>query len=639
MPKSSRIKKYLVFASLIATLVVVILSVTAQSAEAGLLGSIADSVAAKVSISVIYGIINTLAYAALTVTGWLLAIAGALLNVSMYFTTHLGIFIDQSPAIYQVWMIIRDLSSILLIFVILYAAITMIIGQRQANYGEIIKNIIIVGVLINFSFFFTSVMIDASNIVSLQFYNAIAPLNTATKIDPADINNIPKIAASLMSSSGLSDIVMGTLKITPWWQKNTDDISTGNSQAGSLDGSPLNITLVSIGGIIVSTMTILILISIAAVALIRTAILIFLLAFSPIWIASYAIPQLKDLSKKWTKPFYAQLVFLPVYLAFLYVALRVVTVLNLNNIVNSGNGSTNLGNAINLFVGFSIVIVMLTVPMAAAVAVTSAVGGDSGLLEKVANGARGWVGRNTAGRLGYNTQQYLTKKFPVAANSLIGQSLIQNTAGKLANSGFGSATSRTASVTAAKARTQAQQAGRSLNSLRTAVNKGDHSTIAKIISGMSSSTIASLDKDLLKNDYVMEHLDDGAHKAIASNTNLSDKDKTEISTNRRNLLINSVSNYHMSGTRNAEIVKTMMDNISGSELAKLDDPNVANGQLTLATDDFVRHLKANQMKDMENVISQPTRAAIGTHINHWQTTFSTQHSAHGYYSKNAHMWT
>ena len=138
-----------------------------------------------------------------------------------------------------------------------------------------------------------------------------------------------------------------------------------------------------------------------------------------------AMPSLKELSKKWTGPFYAQLVFLPTYLAFLYVALKVITSLNLTSVTATGS-DTGIGNAINLFVGFGIVIVMLMIPMAAAVAVTSAVGGDSGLIQKVANGARSYA-RTAATR---GTQKAWTNTDGRVASTLAKSETLKDLAGK-----------------------------------------------------------------------------------------------------------------------------------------------------------------------------------------------------------------
>ncbi|MEI6304498.1 MAG: hypothetical protein WCP09_00560 [Candidatus Taylorbacteria bacterium] len=326
--------------------------------------------------TIVTGVVAAAVWLVITVAAWLLAAAGTILNVSMYLTTHLGMFINQSPAIYTVWTIIRDISSTLLIFFILYAAIQMILGLQDAKYGELIKSIIIVGVLINFSFFFTRALIDLSNIVSLEFYNAMAPTNTVSDTN-GDITNISKTVGQLMNSGGVSDILMGALQIDNFWKSEAAKPSA--LFAGNDYKANINIIILEVAGIAVVVLTIINFIIISMICVARIAILIFLLAFSPIWIAAMGMPKLKELSDVWTKQFKTQLLFLPTYLAFLYVAMRIVTASNLSSMIanqNVGTDSVTLwGNMINLLVGFSIIIIIINIPIIAAAKIAGVSGG------------------------------------------------------------------------------------------------------------------------------------------------------------------------------------------------------------------------------------------------------------------------
>jgi signal transduction histidine kinase len=201
-----------------------------------------------------------------------------------------------------------------------------------------------------------------------------------------------------------------------------DDFGSTKATVAKSGSNTLNIILVSIGGIVVVGITTLNIIAAAAVAIIRMIMLIFLLAFSPIWVASWGMPALKEFSKTWTGQFYAQLIFLPVYLAFLYVALRIVTESKLNSVTTAAD-STSIANVLNLFVGFGIVIVMLTIPMIAALAVTKALGGNSGIIEKWSNTARSWVGKNTYGRAAARINESNVMRNMYANNPRLGRAV------------------------------------------------------------------------------------------------------------------------------------------------------------------------------------------------------------------------
>ncbi len=71
------------------------------------------------------------------------------------------------------WTIIRDLSNMAFIFILIYIAVQVILLAETSQTIKTLVAVIVVALLINFSFFFTRVAIDAGNLLALQFYNAI----------------------------------------------------------------------------------------------------------------------------------------------------------------------------------------------------------------------------------------------------------------------------------------------------------------------------------------------------------------------------------------------------------------------------------------------------------------------------------
>lgn len=368
----------------------------------------------------------------LTVMSWFLGLCGTLLNMAVFVTTHLGAFIKDTPAIYNIWTVIRDLSSMVLIFFILWAALQMILNIRQPQFGTLLRNIVIVGILINFSFFFTQVMIDASNIVSLQFYNAIAPNN-----EYQSGSKIVDWTSKAITGNGVSNIFMGALQVNAWYKNNA--VIGGGSATGSSGPSaaPVRIILVTAGAFVVMFITSLSFVAAAAVCLLRTAMLILLLAFSPIWIAAWAMPELKEASKMWQKQFKAQLLFLPAYLMLMYVAIRILNESGLNQLAWASSSvpvfsQVNMGAYISLFVGFAINIVMLNVPLIGALSFAGA-GGTA--TEKWFKSTQSWLGRNTAGRFAsrINESNFMRERY--ANNPRVGM-FVQSQLSKVSNASF-----------------------------------------------------------------------------------------------------------------------------------------------------------------------------------------------------------
>ena len=110
--------------------------------------------------------------------GWLLARSAEILDISATYTLSSKLF-TSSQFITDGWHATRDIANMFFIFVLLYIAITLIldIGTGHANPKKMLVSVILVALLINFSMFFTEVVIDTSNTFALLFYNQITVLN------------------------------------------------------------------------------------------------------------------------------------------------------------------------------------------------------------------------------------------------------------------------------------------------------------------------------------------------------------------------------------------------------------------------------------------------------------------------------
>lgn len=82
-------------------------------------------------------------------------------------------FIDTS------WKIVRDFSNMIFIFILLYTGIETMLRAGTDWRGTVLK-VIIVALLINFSLFFTKVVIDAGNILAVSIYNTIGQPSTGS---------------------------------------------------------------------------------------------------------------------------------------------------------------------------------------------------------------------------------------------------------------------------------------------------------------------------------------------------------------------------------------------------------------------------------------------------------------------------
>jgi hypothetical protein len=109
-----------------------------------------------------------------TFSHFLVGLVGGLFDFFVGFSLSSNMYdYDTVTFIGDGWRIVRDLSNIFFIFILLYAAIGLILKLHHFDAKGIIAKVIIIGLLVNFSLFFTRIVIDASNVLARVFYNEI----------------------------------------------------------------------------------------------------------------------------------------------------------------------------------------------------------------------------------------------------------------------------------------------------------------------------------------------------------------------------------------------------------------------------------------------------------------------------------
>lgn len=108
------------------------------------------------------------------------AIIGTIADYSISFSIGHNIYILAQDIAFGAWKMIRDISNIVIIMALFFAAFGFILGsdggEKLAKLGDpkkIVMKTIMVALLINFSFFFCRVIIDAGNLGARLIYNQI----------------------------------------------------------------------------------------------------------------------------------------------------------------------------------------------------------------------------------------------------------------------------------------------------------------------------------------------------------------------------------------------------------------------------------------------------------------------------------
>src|SRR3989344_5330106 len=335
------------------------------------------------------------------VNGALKAIAIILIEISAFVLTLSGWIFDKvvdftivkmaanlggqgiGDALTTAWATLRDIANMCFIFVLLYAAFKTMFDANFSNFGKTVKDIIIVALLINFSLFFSKVVIDSSNIVDVGFYNSIANQTPSTLP-----NQSTGISAGYANMLGLQ--TFGDPKIL-------NGLGSGAEETA-------NIMIVGIMSSVFMLITAVILLMAGVMFAARFIILVFLMILSPLALIAYVIPGQRGKFEEWKSALIAQSFFAPVYFALTWVVFKLGKAL-ITTVQNPAGGWAKLTTDPQgvlplifnyvLIIGFSIAALVISKSMASK---TKGFGAISGGIGTVAIGGAAWAGRNTAGR-------------------------------------------------------------------------------------------------------------------------------------------------------------------------------------------------------------------------------------------------
>jgi hypothetical protein len=579
---------------------------------------------------------------ALTLASTLVAVSGTLLNFSIKLTLDISSIYDRTPAIGNTWIVIRNLSSIFIIFTLLYTSILTILDLGKTNVKDLVLKIIIAGLLINFSLFFTKAAIDASNLVSMQFYRALAP----------------EYVSSL--DGGLSDVFMGSLKLQNIYHPDKSALAAG---AKSETDIFVSIIIATYGGTILMLFAAISFLAAAVAFAIRTAVLIFLLAFSPVFFVGMIFPEIKkDISDEWLSMLKGQLIFMPVYLLLMYVAMTLITDPGFMSFIQSskpqgaaGSATSFIYNQIGIVVQYVIAIVFINVPLIAAVKMGAmgtkfADGMVKGLKDRIyaqPKALGGVVGRNTLGKLGgalgssfdsmaARADASNSKILKLGSSVLRTTNISQNVRGglsKMEKGKYGSNYSNADISKEDKERAREivgiQRAERQQNAIKAALaNNASDPAIAKTfadeVGKMTGKEIESVKFNTLMNDNFITQLSSSQFDKLIESDKLNDQQKGELRGKRAEVFGRILA---PNSGLNGDQIKNKVKLLTGKDLSKLTQSIFQNNSVLDA-------LTPSQLEDMKDM-DAGVRAAIGTYISGQPRN---SHKAQGFIRKNINEW-
>lgn len=239
---------------------------------------------------------NVLLYAVFAFFGLLLIIAGVLLDWAIN-PTNFALIMNMG-AIKTIWITVRDFLNLFFIMVLLFSAFCTVFQINKYNIKKILLNLVIMALLVNFSFPIARFIIDAANIPMYFIINNTFP----------GLSNESGISTLLVSFSKILTSIVPEPKWFTWGE-------------GPM-GSQLTIKLIA-ASIFVFILTISLLIM-AILFIIRMIVLAIIIIFSPVGFVASIFPGTSSFASKWWDTLLKQAFWGPIMAFMLYVALKIM---------------------------------------------------------------------------------------------------------------------------------------------------------------------------------------------------------------------------------------------------------------------------------------------------------------------------
>lgn len=328
----------------------------------------------------------------LSIFAFFTRISGFLLDRAVDYTIiNMGDNTKNIGAIEKGWKTFRDLSNIVIIFILLAIGIGMIVRYEPFGSKKLLGKLILVAMLINFSLFFTQVIIDSSNLISLQFYNRIVFEEQGSNGQPI----IRNIGEKYMQAFGLTTVYDAEKLLEP------EKLSNNNSLG--------QIFLISILGSVVFIVASFAFLAGAFLLISRFVVLVFLMILAPLAFVGMVLPALSGSANKWWSYLMRYAFFAPAYMILTWFVIEVINSPAYKGNIGLDNGASfagvvaggNMAIILNFVVVIAFIIASVLISNYFGIYGSKAVMSYGDMARKWGQGVvgfgKGVVGRNTIG--------------------------------------------------------------------------------------------------------------------------------------------------------------------------------------------------------------------------------------------------
>jgi len=304
------------------------------------------------------------------------------------------------------WTTVRDIANMAFIFILIYIALTVMLAAETSGTIKTLAVVVVIALLVNFSFFFTRVVIDAGNIVAVQFYNAIPSAG-------------PLIGNPTTGAKDLSLSIMGA--INPQELLNSNMLNRARTMAQGDWGGMAVLSVIYLSVAAIFWILFFAFLQVGIKFMMRIVGLWFVLIASPLAFVARTMPKTKHFFDQWLD-YLIKFSFYPAIFLFMFWILTKFT----TSVLSSGGNGSLMGalytapTTAAAEVSTMAVIATIMIRMGFVVAVLyvglkvsdwivkegSAVASKmTGWSTGKAFGAIGWGGRNSVGWLGQRASE------------------------------------------------------------------------------------------------------------------------------------------------------------------------------------------------------------------------------------------
>lgn len=210
---------------------------------------------------------------------------------------YLDNFIPKPDIIKSLWTFIRNFVNLFFILILLVIAFATIFDNQRYGWQSLLARLVIVALLINFSFVIVTTVHSVSNIISGIFLRTIS-----------ESSNNATVSANLMNGFGLqADATGGWLDTVSKFSLETIKTATGVNLIRNI------IKVFMLGLVFFTFLTLLIML------IIRVFVIWALIITAPLAFMAYILPSTKQHYDNWQKHLISWTFFMPVYMFFLAI--------------------------------------------------------------------------------------------------------------------------------------------------------------------------------------------------------------------------------------------------------------------------------------------------------------------------------